>query len=188
MGQASVLSDSEIVRTLKIISIGRHPQRNRMAFLLSVWGGMRVGEIAALTVDDVMTSNGEIVKEIRLRADQTKGRKGRAVFLSDKLRRELAGYIATLPHNSPTRPLICSQRGYGRFSNGTLCMLFAGIYQQAGLRTSSHSGRRTYATRLNEKGVGMRTIQKLMGHKHIGTTALYCDVSDDTLRKAVELV
>jgi len=27
-----------------------------------------------------------------------------------------------------------------------------------------------------------------MGHKHIGTTALYCDVSDDTLRKAVELV
>ncbi len=67
-------------------------------------------------------------------------------------------------------------------------MLFAGIYQQAGLRTSSHSGRRTYATRLNEKGVGMRTIQKLMGHQHIGTTALYCDVSDDTLRKAVELV
>ena len=70
----------------------------------------------------------------------------------------------------------------------TLCMLFASIYQQAGLRTSSHSGRRTYATRLNEKGVGMRTIQKLMGHKHIGTTALYCDMSDDTLRKAVELV
>ncbi len=74
MGQASVLSDSEIVRTLKIISIGRHPQRNRMAFLLTVWGGMRVGEIAALTVDDVMTNTGEIVKEIRLRADQTKGR------------------------------------------------------------------------------------------------------------------
>ncbi len=32
----------------------------------------------------------------------------------------------------------------------------------------------------------MRTIQKLMGHKHIGTTALYCDVSDDKLRKAVQ--
>ena len=29
---------------------------------------------------------------------------------------------------------------------------------------------------------------KLVEHKHIGTTALYCDVSDDTLRKAVELV
>jgi site-specific recombinase XerD len=49
-------------------------------------------------------------------------------------------------------------------------------------------GRRTFATRLNAKGVGMRTIQKLMGHKHISTTALYCDVSDEMLRNAVELV
>jgi hypothetical protein len=55
---------------------------------------------------------------------------------------------------------------------------------EAGIRTSSHSGRRTFATRLNAKGVGMRTIQKLMGHRHIGTTALYCDVSDETLRNA----
>ena len=57
----------------------------------------------------------------------------------------------------------------------------------AGIRTSSHSGRRTFATRLHACGV-MRTIQKLMGHKHISTTALYCEVSDDMLRNAVELV
>ena len=67
-------------------------------------------------------------------------------------------------------------------------MLFNEIYEIAGIRTSSHSGRRTFATRLNAKGIGMRTIQKLMGHKHIGTTALYCDVSEDTLRNAVEVV
>jgi site-specific recombinase XerD len=45
-----------------------------------------------------------------------------------------------------------------------------------------------FATRLNAKGVGMRTIQKLMGHRHIGTTALYCDVSEETVHNAVELV
>jgi integrase/recombinase XerD len=67
-------------------------------------------------------------------------------------------------------------------------MLFKETYESAGIRTSSHSGRRTFATRLNAKGVGMRTIQKLMGHRHIGTTALYCDVSEDTLRNAVEFV
>jgi integrase len=44
------------------------------------------------------------------------------------------------------------------------------IFENNG-RTSSHSGRRTFATRLNAKGVGMRTIQKLMA-----------------LRNAVELV
>ena len=41
---------------------------------------------------------------------------------------------------------------------------------------------------LNARGVGMKTIQKLMGHRHIGTTSLYCDVSDETLRNAVELL
>jgi integrase/recombinase XerD len=67
-------------------------------------------------------------------------------------------------------------------------MLFREIYEMAGIRTSSHSGRRTFATRLNAPGVGMRTIQKLMGHRNIGTTALYCDVSDETMRNAVALV
>jgi len=43
-------------------------------------------------------------------------------------------------------------------------------------------------TRLNAKGIGMKTIQRLMGHQHISTTALYCDVSDNMLRNAVELV
>jgi len=34
----------------------------------------------------------------------------------------------------------------------------------------------------------MRTIQKLMGHRHIATTALYCEVSEAIMRSAVELV
>ena len=33
----------------------------------------------------------------------------------------------------------------------------------------------------------MRTIQNLMGHRHIGTTALYCEVSDTVMRHAVEV-
>jgi site-specific recombinase XerD len=84
--------------------------------------------------------------------------------------------------------LIASQRNGRAFSSVTLSMLFKQIYELAGIRTSSHSGRRTFATRLHARGVGMRTIQKLMGHKHISTTALYCDVSDEQLRNAVELV
>jgi site-specific recombinase XerD len=50
-------------------------------------------------------------------------------------------------------------------------------------------GSRPYVRLLmNDCGVGMRTIQKLMGHKHISTTGLYCDISDEMLRNAVELV
>ncbi len=187
MGQAIVLTEADVKKVLSIIAVGNHAERNRIAFLLSVQAGMRVGEIAALKLHDVITVDGSIVREIMLTAEQTKGNKGRIVYLNDKLRRELLHYVRNLPRRTDDFPLVYSQRRYAHFSNVTLCMLFKSFYAQAGLRNSSHAGRRTFATKLNAKGVGMRTIQMLMGHKNIGTTALYCDVSDETLRNAVKL-
>jgi integrase/recombinase XerD len=188
MAQASVLTETEIRRVFRIIETTRHAERNRLAFVLSIYAGLRVGEIAALIIGDVATQSGEVRREIKLGAHQTKGSKGRTVVLSGRARGEIGAYLKTrvLPH--PDRPLIASQRSLRAFSNVSLSMVFKEIYELAGIRTSSHSGRRTFATRLNAKGVGMRTIQKLMGHRHVGTTALYCEVSDEILRNAVELV
>jgi integrase/recombinase XerD len=188
MAQASVLTDNEIRRVFRIIETTRHAERNRLAFVLSVYAGLRVGEIAALTIGDVATQSGEARREIKLGAHQTKGSKGRTVVLSNRVRTEIDAHLKSRANHRPDTPLIASQRNGRPFSNVSLSMLFKEIYESAGIRTSSHSGRRTFATRLNAKGVGMRTIQKLMGHRHIGTTALYCDVSEDTLRNAVELV
>ena len=188
MAQASVLSDSDIRRVFRIIETTRHSDRNRLAFVLSIYAGMRVGEIAALTVSDVINQHGEVRSEIKLRADQTKGSKGRTVILSGRVRREIGAYLKSQPERHFDSPLIVSQRNRRAFSGLTLSMLFKEIYELAGIRTSSHSGRRTFATRLNAKGIGMRTIQKLMGHRHIGTTALYCEVNEDLMRNAVELV
>jgi len=127
----------------------------------------------------------------RLRAAADKSRHARRVMR--RAERPVApdassGYLKHRWITMPSAPLIASRRSGRAFSTVTLSMLFKEIYELAGIRTSSHSGRRTFATRLNAKGVGMRTIQKLMGHKHISTTALYCDVSDEMLRNAVELV
>jgi integrase/recombinase XerD len=110
------------------------------------------------------------------------------VVLSNRVRSEIDAHLKNRPCHHHDAPLVASQRNGRPFSNVSLSMLFKEIYEAAGIRTSSHSGCRTFATRLNAKGVEMRTIQKLMGHRHIGTTALYCDVSEDTLRNAVELV
>ena len=189
MGQASVLNESEIRRVFRIIETTRHVERNRLCFVLSLNSGLRVGEIAALTIGDVATQNGDVRREIKLGVHQTKGSKGRTVILSERVRKEIASFFKSKqPNRVQGSPLIASQRNGRAFSNVTLSMLFKEIYETAGIRTSSHSGRRTFATRLNEKGVGVRTIQKLMGHRHIGTTALYCDVSDAALRNAAELV
>ena len=188
MAQASVLTETEIRRVFLIIATTRHAERNQLAFALSIFAGLRVGEIAKLTVGDVATQNGEVRREIKLDAHQTKGSKGRTVILSERVRKEIGLFLKNSPARAHAAPLISSQRNNRPFTNVTLSMLFKGIYETAGIRTSSHSGRRTFATRLNEKGVGMKTIQRLMGHRNIATTALYCEVSDAMMRNAVELV
>jgi len=188
VAQASVLNDAEIRRAFRIIQTSRHASRNRLAFTLSLYAGLRVGEIAALKIGDVATAAGEVRREIKLSARQTKGSKGRTVVLSSRVRSELSAFLKQRLLANPDAPLIASQRSGRPFSSVTLSMLFKEVYEMAGIRTSSHSGRRTFATRLNARGVGMRTIQKLMGHQNISTTALYCDVSDEMLRNAVELV
>ena len=157
----------------RIIETTCHVERNRLCFVLSLYSGLRVGEIAALTIGDVATQNGDVRREIKLGVHQTKGSKGRTVILSERVRKELGSFLKSQPSRPGDAPLIASQRNGRAFTNVSLSMLFKEIYELAGLRTSSHSGRRTFATRLNEKGVGMRTIQKLMGHRNIGTTALY---------------
>ena len=52
-------------------------------------------------------------------------------------------------------------------------------------RVSMHSLRHAFATHLLEQGENIRTIQVLLGHKKLETTALYTHVATETLRKVL---
>ena len=63
------------------------------------------------------------------------------------------------------------------------------LYRHAGIDgASSHSGRRTFITTLASKGVSVRVLASLAGHKSIATTQRYIDVNDDMKRAAVRLL
>ena len=140
MPQASVLTKSDIRRVFRIIETTRHAERNQLAFVLSIYA--RIGEIAALKIDDVANGEHKPRREIKLSAQQTKGSKGRTVILSERVRREIRDHLKTRPHCREDAPLIASQRNGRYFSNVSLAMLFKEIYDLASIRTSSHSGRR----------------------------------------------
>lgn len=63
------------------------------------------------------------------------------------------------------------------------------LYKKAGISSASnHSGRRTFITNLANKGVGMRVLASLAGHKSLNTTMIYIDTNDEIKRQAVELI
>jgi integrase/recombinase XerD len=110
------------------------------------------------------------------------------VYLNQRLRRALVDYGDTIKLTDPQQALFASQKG-GHFSANTMCQLFLDIYKAVGLKdASSHSGRRTYITRLANKGVGVRLLAELAGHSHISTTQRYIDVNAEQLSAAVELL
>ena len=187
MAQAKTLTEKELKRILAFIAIKRHAARNRAMLLMTHLAGMRVGEVAALRVSDVLSEDGVVRSEIRLLPEQTKGSRARTVFLNERLQKEVTTYLATLKRVQADMPLFYTQKRLA-FSSNTLCQHFHFLYKEAGIDgASSHSGRRTFITNLASKCVGVRVLMALAGHQNIATTQRYIDVNDDMQRVAVEL-
>lgn len=188
--QAKTLTAQELRRVLDYIATRPHALRNRTMLLATHYAGMRVGEVANLRFGDVIDSAGQVRNEIRLDAQQTKGSDGRVVFVNAKLKKEFEAYLRNFPQTARDDRLFYTQkRGGSGFTPNTLAQHFHYIYKGAGIEgASSHSGRRTFITNLAAKGVSVRVLMTLAGHKHIGTTQIYIDCNEDMMRRAVELV
>ena len=187
MKQAKTLTPQELRQALGQAALSRHAQRDKAMLLLTHLSGMRVGEVAALRVGDVLDADGGVRNEVRLQAHQTKGQVGRTVFVSERLQKELALYARTLRRKDAAEPFFATQKRTG-FSANSLTQHFLVLYKRAGLQgATSHSGRRTFITNLAAQGVSVRVLAALAGHRSIQTTQRYIDVNDNMLRKAVEL-
>ena len=111
------------------------------------------------------------------------------MFLSPKLLKELECYVRSVKQRDADWAFFATQKEPRRgFTPNTLAQYFYQLYRGAGIDgASSHSGRRSFATSLSSKGVGVRVLMRAMGHRNISTTIGYIDASDDMLRKAVAL-
>jgi integrase/recombinase XerD len=185
-GKAKVLNEIEFKRLLKVVGAGSHSLRNIALLYFSFGLGLRAKEMAALKIGDVMDSHGHLLEEINLTGSMTKGNKQRHIYLThSKIRKALMDYVQDRKHDSQQlvtqhSPLFKTQKGH-TFSPNALQQVFARLYQLAGFTgASSHSGRRTFATRLIEKGIDIKAVSRLMGHAAISMTAQY--VEDNPLR------
>ena len=188
MKRAHILTEREIKRVFGHISERAFAERNRAMFQLSIYAGMRVGEIAALRWGDVFTPDHRVREQIQLSAAQTKGHTARTVLLNAQVQRELAVYGKALGTRAIGAPLFESKAG-AEFSPNSLVQVMARIYKASGIdQATSHAGRHFFLTSLAEKGVSVHVLAALAGHRNISTTMVYLHANATVLRAAVELV
>jgi integrase/recombinase XerD len=110
------------------------------------------------------------------------------VFLPQKLRAELTKYMVQRKGAISNQPLFITA-GRKCFTANVMTQHFHYLFKKAGIAgASSHSMRRTFITNLATKGIGVRVLASLAGHRSIAITQRYIDVNDDMKRNAVEMV
>ncbi len=188
--QAKVLNNMEIRRVLDYVATRKHSTRNRALVMMMFNTGMRVSEVASLRIKDVVDMEGNIKNEILLLAENTKTNEARTVFVNEKLRKELQQYAKLIASDDSNNKFFYSQkRDSDGFSASTLCQHFHYLYKRVGIDgASSHSSRRTFITTLANKGIGVRVIMGLSGHKALSSVQVYIDCNSELMRNAVEMV
>ncbi len=176
----TVLSVEEVRRLLGVVANVKH----RAILSLIYATGVRLNEATHLRVSDI--DGARMMVHIR----NGKGGKPRMVPMSTALRELLREYWRAehpcdylFPGVKPDRPL--HENSVQKACS--MARLHARLEKPASVHTLRHS----YATHLLELGVDLRTIQRLLGHSDLSTTAIYTHVTGrllDAANRAVDLL
>jgi site-specific recombinase XerD len=161
--------------------------RDRAMFMLMLRCGLRVQEVAELTVDAIEYGRRQIF------VFHGKGAKDRVVYMSEDARSALLAYLAK--RSSKARGLFLVQKGPMRgkpLSVRGIQKRIEYYARESGLNVSCHRLRHTMATQLLNADADLATIQDLLGHGQITTTQRYCRVANLKVQrdyyKAMEVV
>lgn len=142
--------------------------------------GMRVGELVALTLDDLDLVDGTI-------RVQGKGNRQRLAYVLDPcLKRDMAHYLHLRPKHAYQQQLIVYTSGK-TLTTDRVRLDLKRQAARAGIsrNITPHMLRHTAATEWLEAGLDIRHVQKLLGHHSISTTEIYTHVSDSSLKNVL---
>ncbi len=179
----------------------------KQQFLIELLSGCRMGEINALTIDDVNFETGNleiwrtVTKDLRTKpilGEKTKTPEGtRYVPMCDELVRVMKEVVKNYTPNEE-RLLFPNKNGKNLcLSTAQANSAFLRICKKAGLLEKEkmqhekqtygqHMLRHTFATRCVENGVDIVTLSKILGHTDINTTMIYIDVFGEKKKRELE--
>ena len=164
----------------RLFAAATHEPKHQTLLMTLYGAGLRISEALALRPADIDS------QRMLIHVRQGKGCKARMVKLSPQLLEALRSYWRQarpkdwlFPQAAdPSRP----QDGGGG------CRIVQRFAKLAGITraVSPHTLRHSYATHLLDAGTDLRTIQVLLGHRNIKTTAIYLHVSQAKLAAAAD--
>ena len=164
----------------KLLAAAESPFERAM-LLLMLTAGLRRSEVGAIRLEDVNLENQALLV-------RGKGAKQRMVPLMPQTAEAIRNYLATRPDVDQPY-LFLSPQGQ-RLANDFLNRTLRRILARAGLgkRITPHMLRHTFATHLVRNGVDVRTVQELLGHADLETTANYLHSDTRAKQTAVALI
>jgi integrase/recombinase XerD len=166
-----ILSPAEVTQFLEAVTSLKH----RAILMTAYAAGLRVSEVVALQVADI--DSGRMVIRVR----QGKGHKDREVMLSPRLLAVLREYWKAVKPKLWLFPGQVPDRPSSAMTVYRACVQ-AGRDAGLGKHVTVHTLRHSFATHLLESGTNLRTIQLLLGHRSLRTTAVYTHVSAGSLQ------
>lgn len=170
-----ILSVPEVAELLGAVENLKH-----RTLLETLYGaGFRISEATHLRIPDIDS------QRMMLRIEQGKGRKDRYVPISPTLLQKLREYwrvyrptVWLFPGESLDKPAAIS----------TFQKAFSKARRKVGIKkpVKCHTLRHCFATHLLEAGVDLRTIQIILGHRHLNTTSIYLHVASKSLQMTAE--
>lgn len=188
MKGARQLTDEEIREVVQKFN-GRYAIRNRTLFVLGLACGGRISELLSLNIGDVWQYS-KPVDTIYFQKANTKGkRQGRAVPIKEAAKEAIFELITLYQSQwnkvTDDMPLFLSQKG-GRISRQQAHDILKDAFKKAQLqgKVSTHSLRKTYASKLLKQGGNLHTVKEALGHTSIATTQEYLSIDFNELKKA----
>jgi integrase/recombinase XerD len=161
-----VLSPEEVLQFLGCVGSTKH----RAILSTCYAAGLRISEAVCLVPTDIDS------RRMVIRVDQGKGQKDRYVMLSPKLLEILRNWWRVEKPKQWLYPGDIPGRHISRDAVGQACQK---AHQLSGIRkpVTPHSLRHAFAVHLLESGTDVRTIQLLLGHRSLATTARYLRIA-----------
>jgi site-specific recombinase XerD len=178
------LNGRELGRLLAALEGDRWIDRRNVGMVaVMARGGLRVGEVIGLDLDDVTINQRSGWVLVRM----GKGLKERRVPLSLEARKALSAYLAQRPR-SDEREAVFLSNGGRRLDSSAVQRMVSEAARRAGIskRVSPHVLRHTFATRFLRRGGDIATLQSVLGHRSLETTARYLHPDAAGVQKMME--